>query len=125
MRLAQESPAPGYEYLDTTKDGAGLYVGEDVLSDEDIVAVQIIHGDSSLVLGLEITEEAAAQSPRVTRDAVGKRIAVLIDSRLVSWPVIADGLAMMTHIQLGLDLPRSDREEIISAVSTRWPTADR
>ncbi|GIW51504.1 MAG: hypothetical protein KatS3mg081_0859 [Gemmatimonadales bacterium] len=102
----------------------GLYVADgNLVSDRDIQHVQYYLRDYGLVLDIHFSPEGAARLSEVTRQNVGKRLAIIIESELVTAPVIS-GPLKTDRIQLALpqaDLPQGSADRIVRAIRGRWP----
>jgi preprotein translocase subunit SecD len=133
MRHTRESAAPGFVYLKfaypetaaQTHPMAGLFVAEDSFwSEADIEAVGGIDITSNgLTLSLVLTPEGSSRLWRATSASIGGRIAILLDSRLLSAPLVASaigGLPDQVH-WVGLQLPLPIAHQTAARIRARWP----
>jgi preprotein translocase subunit SecD len=128
LSLAESAPAPGllpavvYGQADT------LYLhSEPRLSSNHIARVEAAKtmAGKGLVLSVWFTKAGARQLAEMTRRHIGDTLAVLINSVVVSAPVIEETLGgdpkLPSHI--GVPLGPKDAGELAAAVSKTWPPA--
>lgn len=124
LRLARETPAPGFVYMDAPPPDTGIYVDERVVvSDEQIAYVRVERRGNDVLLDVRLTPDGAARLAAVTSENIGGRLATLLDSRVVSAGVIMNPIGSPDRSigMGGLDLPQGVADEIAAAVVARWP----
>jgi hypothetical protein len=129
LRLVRESPAPGFEYMKAVLSSSSAYVQErSLVSDEDIQLARATRRADGLVIDIRMTHEAASRLREAIREYVGGRIGVLLAGRLVGTPQIVgapprgEGTTVTSQdvLQVGVDLPQEDADQIVAAVAARW-----
>ena len=125
LRLARDTPAPGFirasPAFASPEDPEVVYMAETaIVSDADMehIDADVVPG-RGLGLWLQLTPEGAARLSRLTRENIGERLAVLLDSELMITPVIASevggGTMHLTH------LPAEFAERMAARIAERWP----
>jgi preprotein translocase subunit SecD len=91
FRLADVTPFEGSEPQPVTFHEEKLYLGKDVvIANSDIAdAMAVRYPTVGEVISLRFKEDAAARLLEVTRQNMGKRMAVLLDNRILIAPAIA------------------------------------
>lgn len=85
FRLAEHAPAPGTSIVRSEGgDEAHVHAATE-LANADIAAVERLGGDGVLI---RLTPSGAEKLKRVSSGNVGKRLAILLDGRLLAAPVI-------------------------------------
>jgi hypothetical protein len=134
LRLARESPAPGFVFMQSVPSGAGGYVEERALvSDEDIQVASTIRKAHGLAIDIRITQEAALRLRKATKEHVGWRVGVLLAGQLLPAPSLIVGpppgedstarTLKPPEDKLRIfvdDLPAGDADRIAAAVAARW-----
>jgi preprotein translocase subunit SecD len=125
FRLAQQTPAPGFTVMQAAAGSdSDFYVADSVvMSDTDLVDVQVHRTARGLLLVLHPTHGGASRLNRVTSRNVGKRLAVILGGRLAVAAPIADTSAVPPKlgIDVAADLPDSAAARIAAALAARWP----
>lgn len=124
VRLARETPTSGYRLMAAANAPQGIYVSERAgLSDVDIEHAHGYVRDNGLVLDVQFTEAGVARLAQMAQVDRSDRIAVIIGSQLVAVSVIKDPRVLSARrVQIGIDLPKEEAEEMASAVAARWPS---
>lgn len=93
MRLVDETGAPG-DVRVASPDG-GLWLKPQLIISRDMVAHATARLDErgGAVVSFNLTPEGRSRFAQVTGDNVGRRIAILIDGRVMSAPVVRDRIA--------------------------------
>lgn len=127
LRIAEDRPAPGRTQMSVPGAAHPVYVVRSVLaSDDDLEEANAIIVDGTLTLDLELTDTASERLFTVTAEMIGRRIALLIDSKMISAPVIRApiGGSQSRRIQVAVsvdDLPHNVPSEVVASVTNRWP----
>ncbi len=128
LRLAESAPGPGlvpamiYGQPDT------LYLHpQPRLSAEHIARVEAAKtmGEKGLVLAVWFTKTGARQLADMTGNHIGDTLAVLINSVVVSAPVIQETMGGDTKLpsHIGVPLDPAAARQLALAVSKTWPPA--
>ena len=126
LRLAESAPAPGllpavvYGQPDT------LYLHpQPGLSGNHIARVEAAKtmGEKGLVLAVWFTKTGARQLAEMTGNHIGDTLAVLINSVVVSAPVIQETMGGDTKLpsHIGVPLDPAAARQLALAVSKTWP----
>ena len=128
LRLAESAPAPGllpavvYGQPDT------LYLHpQPRLLDGHIARVEAAKtmGEKGLVLAVWFTKAGARQLTDMTGNHIGDTLAVLINSVVVSAPVIQETMGSDTKLptHIGVPLDPAAARQLALAISKTWPPA--
>ena len=90
-----------------------------VLRNSDIQSVVVEESHGRFTVGLRLVPSAAERLSRETTGNVGRRMAVLIDGKVVVAPVIAGAIASQARIDAGFS-----REEAYRVAHSLAPPAD-
>ena len=133
MRHTRESAAQGFIYMEfaypeaaaKTHPMIGLFVAAtSFLSEADIETVSGIDITSSgLTLSVVFTPEGSSRLWRATSASIDGRIAILLDSRLLSAPLVASAVGDLpdrTH-WVGFQLPLPVAHQTAARIRARWP----
>lgn len=94
---------------------------EDVVNDSHIEYVTVTRTPTGLMLKVQFTEEGAERFRQMSRIQVGKRLGLLINSRLLSAPRAAGPVELTTRrLDFGLVLPENEVEVIATALEARF-----
>jgi preprotein translocase subunit SecD len=91
FRAATDRPEPGMTFVEDESGEGGVYVAADVLlSNADIESATAQPDDygSAYQINIVFTEEGGARFADITGRSIGQKIAILVDGRLVSAPVV-------------------------------------
>jgi hypothetical protein len=127
LRLAERAPgpqlvaAPMYGQPDT------VYLhSKPQLSNGDIARVEAAKtmAGTGLVLSVWLTKAGSDRMADVTSHNMGKKLAVLVNSVVVSVPTIQDTIRLGTKLpsQIGVPLGREESRQLARAVSQTWPS---
>ena len=126
LSLAESAPAPGLQPAMVYGQPDTLYLHpQPRLSGDHIARVEAAKtmGEKGLVLAVWFTKAGARQLADMTGNHIGDTLAVLINSVLVSAPVIQETMGgdtkLPTHIGVPLDPPAA--RQLALAVSKTWP----
>ena len=113
---ASEKPSAGWiEQKDER--GQRIYVGPPSdLTEADVLSAVAMHGLSQSMLRLLLTNVGSARLAELTRDNVGRRMAILIDDRLVSSPRVLQEIDSSEAVISG-DFGRNEADEIALALT--------
>jgi preprotein translocase subunit SecD len=128
LRLAQSAPAPGLVRSVVYSQPDTLYLHpEPRLSNSHIARVEAAKtmAGKGLVLSVWFTKEGARQLADVTGQHIGDTLAVLINSVVVSAPVIQETMGGDTKLpsHIGVPLDPAAARQLASAISKTWPAA--
>ena len=128
LRLAKSAPAPDLVRAAVYGQPDTLYLHPDPqLSNSDIAKVEAVKamGGKGLVLEVWLTKAGARRLADVTGQHIGDTLAVLINSVVVSAPVIQDTLGGDTTLpsHIGVPLGPAEAGQLALAVSKTWPPA--
>jgi hypothetical protein len=118
MRVAYSQPGPDRvqaEYEDSV-----IYIGRALVSDSDFVSVDPLIRDSGLVLAVEISTQAADRLTRGIIENAAVRVAIFLDNKMVSAPVIRT-TSIQRQFVMGLPMAQADAERLARRLSQRWP----
>jgi preprotein translocase subunit SecD len=128
LRLAGSAPGPGLAPAVVYGQSDTLYVQREApVSNSDFTRVEAVKTMSGkgLVLEVWLTKEGARRLAGLTGRHIGDTFAVLINSVVVSAPLIQDTLGgdtkLPTHI--GVPLAPAEAGQLALAVSKTWPPA--
>jgi len=118
LRLVRDVAAPGLQAVEY--DGETMYVEPvPVLSDRDLVSVEPSVQPGALMLHIRLTPEAAERIASVSSEEIGSRLAIIIDSKVRSTPVIRDRLGHRAGMMIGASQEEATR--LAAMVRARWP----
>ena len=126
LRLARSAPATGLVRAVVYGQSDTLYLQPEAqLSNSGIARVEAVKamGGKGLVLEVWLTRAGARRLAETTRDHIGDTLAVLINSVVVSAPMIQDTLGGDTKLpsHIGVPLGPTEARQLASAVSKTWP----
>lgn len=95
LRLARDTPAPGFTAMEDPIKGATIYVGPELVlgNDEVLDARDAEDGNGQLGIELTISEAGSEALRRVTAEHFGQRLAFIIDGKVVLAPMIREAIA--------------------------------
>ena len=128
LRLAESAPAPGLLPAVVYGQSDTLYLHpKPGLSGSHIARVEAAKtmGEKGLVLAVWFTKAGARQLAEMTGNHIGDTLAVLINSVVVSAPVIQETMGGDTKLpsHIGVPLDRAAARQLALAVSKTWPPA--
>jgi hypothetical protein len=128
LRLAEGSPAAGLIPAAVHGQGSTVYLHRDSpISNTDIVRVEATKAriGQGLILDVWLTKAGARRMADLSRQHFGSKLAVLIDSAVVSVPTIQDTLSFGagTPFDIGVPLGPDDTEQLARAVAQTWPAS--
>jgi preprotein translocase subunit SecD len=126
LRLAEDSAAPGLVSAAVYGQGKTVYLHpEAVISKRDIARVEATQTriGKGLVLDVWFTRAGAARVKQVTGSHVGDRLAVLIDSVVLSVPRIQQAIGGDPRRPSGIGVPLEPKEaqQLAAAIAKTWP----
>jgi preprotein translocase subunit SecD len=130
LRLAESVPAPGLVPAAVYGQAATVYLhSEPQLSNSDIARVEAIKTriGTGLILQVWLTKAGAKRMADVTSHHLGDSLAVLVNSLVVSVPIIQEALDPGTKLPSDIGVPLGPEEagQLARAVSRTWPPAQR
>jgi SecD-like export protein len=130
LRLAEGAPAPGLVPAAVYGQADTVYLHpEPELSNTHIARVEAVKTRiaTGLVLQVWLTKAGATRIADVTAHHIGDSLAVLINSVLVSVPVIQETIDPGTRqpSDIGVPLGTQEAEQLARAVSQTWHPAQR
>lgn len=88
LRLANLKPGPGLQKASTSA-GETIWIAHTaIVTQNDLVGARMIEQDGRFNIELEFTSEAAQRVATATQDHVGKPMAIVINRRIMSAPVL-------------------------------------
>jgi preprotein translocase subunit SecD len=128
LRLAEGAPAPGLVPATVYGQGATVYLHPEVqVSNSHIARVEAVKTrlGKGLILEVWLTKAGAERLAGVTGRHIGDSLAVLINSVVVSVPIIQETLGRDTKLpnSIGVPLGAEEAEQLAAAVSKTWPPA--
>jgi len=91
FRLAESSPSEGLQEVSIESTAEKLYLYKDIIiSNNDIIAARAIPSYTINRFDIEIdfSEEAAQRISRITTENIGKKLAILIDGKVIVAPIL-------------------------------------
>ena len=130
LRLAQGGPAPGLVPTAVYGQADTVYLHPEAeLSNTHIARVEAVKTriGSGLVLQVWLTKAGAERIADVTAHHIGDSLAVLVNSVLVSVPIIQEPIDPGTRqpSDIGVPLGPQESEQLARAVSQTWPPPQR
>lgn len=95
-----------------------------VISDPDILHVDAVPRDDGLMLDVEFRPDAAERLQAITGDNIGRALAILFNSEIVSVPVIRGEIGGRTQMLVPAT-SRNEAQHFLELIRTRWPAAIR
>jgi preprotein translocase subunit SecD len=121
LRIASTSPAAGRRPMKIPAQDTTFYVSDSsFVSDKQIVDVRSDSTAEGLVLHVQLTPEGSSRMAKATSSHVGERGALIVDSRLLSAPLIVQRVEP-TRFTAFLPLPKDVAREVAATIATRWP----
>jgi preprotein translocase subunit SecD len=126
LSLAESAPAPGLEPAMVYGQPDTLYLHpQPRLSGDHIARVEAAKtmGEKGLVLAVWFTKAGARQLADMTGNHIGDTLAVLINSVVVSAPVIQETMGGDTKLpsHIGVPLDPTAARQLALAISKTWP----
>lgn len=110
---------PGEGRIEAELDGAVLYLDPDpVITAADLTEVRPNITREGLVLSVDMTPTAAARLRQVTARNIGRRMALVFDSQVVSAPTIQSAVGGFAFVKV----PVADPDAAAALVRKRWPS---
>jgi SecD-like export protein len=130
LRLAEGAPAPGLVPAAVYGQADTVYLhSEPEISNTHIARVEAVKTriGSGLVLEVWLTKAGAERIADVTAHHIGDSLAVLVNSVLVSVPIIQEPIDPGTRQPSDIGVPLGPQEsgQLARAVSKTWPPAQR
>jgi preprotein translocase subunit SecD len=126
LRLAERAPGPQLVAAPVYGQADTVYLhSKPQLSNGDIARVEAAKtmAGTGLVLSVWLTKAGSDRMAEVTSHNMGKKLAVLVNSVVVSVPTIQDTIRLGTKLpsQIGVPLGREESRQLALAVSKTWP----
>ena len=116
LRLAEPKPSPGLTAVKRGDSPDTIYVSATpVVTNEDIVGARVVDVDGRFAIGLEFTSKAAERLRAATASHVGKPIAIMINGRVASAPVLTAPIS--DSAMISGSFTRKEAEELVSRFS--------
>jgi len=92
FRPAWNTPEPGLTPMKTTDTGQEIHIGEEVLMTNTHIASASARPDEygQYTIEIVLTQEGRAKFAEITAESVGRPLAIFLDGRLVSAPVVQE-----------------------------------
>lgn len=128
MRLAKGAPAPGFVPATVNGQPGTVYLDpEAALSRTHIARVEAVKAriGTGLILQVWLTRAGAERMADVTARHIGDSLAVLVNSVVVSLPIIQEKISPGTSrpSDVGVPLGPEETRQLARAVSQTWPAA--
>jgi hypothetical protein len=128
LRLAESAPAPGLAESAVLGQARPVYLhSEALLSNRDVARVEAIKTriGKGLILQVWLTKAGSARIKQATGRNIGKSLAVLVDSVVVSVPVIKQAIGGDPKLpnQIGVPLEPKEAQQLASAIAKTWPSS--
>jgi len=128
LRLAQGAPAPELVPAAVYGQGATVYLQPQAqLSNSHIARVEAVKTrlGKGLILDVWLTQAGSARLAEVTGNHIGDSLAVLVNSVVVSVPIIQGTLGRDPKLpsQIGVPLEPEEAGHLAAAISKTWPAA--
>jgi preprotein translocase subunit SecD len=130
LRLAEGGQAPDLIQAPVYGQGKKVYLHPDpVITNRDIVRVEAIKTriGQGLILQVWFNRAGAARLREVTGKHIGDSLAVVIDSAVVSLPLIRQAIGGNSRLpnDIGVPLQPKEAQRLAAAVAQTWPPAQR
>jgi hypothetical protein len=127
LRLAASAPSPGLTPAAVYGEPDTVYLHSKVeLANEHVARIEPLELPDGLVLQVWLTGEGAQRLWKVTAGHIGDSLAILINSVVISVPIIQE--ALTPHFerpsQLTVPLQAAQAKQLANAVSKTWPIRD-
>lgn len=91
IRMASTTPSPGFTLMSFGRKGAKIYISQEIaLTRDDIRSAQVIEALTGPAVGVEFTREGAMKLEAITTENPKEPLAIFIDGKLVSAPMIME-----------------------------------
>jgi preprotein translocase subunit SecD len=124
LRLAEDAPGHGRTEAEVSGQAERVYLHSRVeLSSEQLARVEAEVGDSAVLINLWLTKEGSERLAGLTAANVGRRLAVVIDTRVVAAAAIVQPLSPGTErpVTVSVHLPRREGERLAQSIARTWP----
>ena len=122
LRIARRTPAPGFVLKRSVTDSSFYVQPRVVISDSDVKSAHTAQSTNGLALTIQLSADGASRLNAATKAHVRQRLAVVIQGRLNSAPVIAH--AMNLHedqpITVAVQLTDNDAKQFAALIAARW-----
>ena len=128
LRLAEGAPGPGLVQAAVYGQGKTVYLHPEApVSNRDIARVEAVQTriGKGLILQVWLTRAGAARIKEVTEKHIGDSLAVLVDSVVVSVPMIQQAIGGDSKLpnDIGVPLEPKEAQQLAGAVAKTWPRA--
>jgi len=123
LRLARETPAPGFALTKSLADSTLYVASRVILEDAGIQQARTSPTTDGVVLTIHVTPQAATRLTESFKGHIGWRLAILVNGQLNGAGVIKQELRISAEnpATLAIHLPRAAADEFAAAVAARWP----
>lgn len=126
LRLAEGRAGEGLIQAPVYGQGKKVYLHPDpVISNPDIARVEAIKTriGQGLILQVWLNRAGAARLKEVTGNHIGDSLAVVIDSAVVSLPVIRQAIGGNSRLpnDIGVPLQPKEAQQLAAAIAKTWP----
>jgi preprotein translocase subunit SecD len=121
IRVTQEEVGAGMQQMELS--GDVLFVAsEAVVDDSHIEFLRATRTATGLQLRVQFTEEGASRLQQTTRSQIGKRLGLLVGSRLVSAPMVRSEIGGLPSRRAVVALPLAENEvdSVLAAFEARF-----
>jgi preprotein translocase subunit SecD len=126
IRLAKGTPGPGLDPAPVYGQGKTIYVGSQAeLSNAHVARVEALKTriGEGLILQVWLTKAGSARMADLTSRHIGDSLAILVNSVVVSVPIIRQAMNPGTKqpSDIGVPLRAQEAERLARAVAKTWP----
>ena len=100
IRLAQSEPQEGWEEVKEEKSGNKIYLHKTaVITSDDVQrAVADIDANGQPVIAVHFNKAGQEKMEKATQENLGKRLAIVVDGKVVTAPTIQSTISKRAHI---------------------------
>jgi hypothetical protein len=120
VRLAEDRPGPGLREAKIAGSERKVYLHDEIIvSNSDIATAQVIRGSAQSDYGVSIEFNASGTEKMltVTKNQVGKHIAILLDGQVVAVPLLRSAIGPQARITG--KFTRSQAERIVNGIRSQ------
>jgi preprotein translocase subunit SecD len=126
MRLAKGAAGPGLVPVPVYGQGKTVYVGSEAeLANAHVARVEAVKSriGEGLILEVWLTNAGAKRIADLTANHIGDSLAIMVNSAVVSVPVIREKIDPGTRrpSDIGVPLRAKEADQLARAVSQTWP----
>jgi len=89
LRLTQEAPGEGLTEASVEDSDKKVYLSKEALiTNKDLISARVVENEGLLRIDVKFTEEGAERMSRASAANIGKRIAIVVDGKVLSAPIV-------------------------------------